>query len=698
MRYTRHPALSSLKRSAAPSVAKAAIAALAASLFGSCARMEPPPGGPEDKVRPFVSAVYPAPGATSVPRRLDARIAFSEWVSPDAARGKVWISPPPPRRLEVEHKGNVLLLRSDAPLDSGTTYVIGVAGSIKDLVGQSLEGPFQLAFSTGTAFDSGRVAGRISAFAGGPAPAGTFAALYPLDPALRRRFGHLSFGGPSALADSAPQPFREPPAYVAPVDSQGSFSVVGLRPGDYRLLAFQDQDADMFPDPALEPMAAGPGVAVSASPVLKPSLALAPMDTTPNRLSGARWVHERLVQGRSLGTLRLAFARPVHPVKALRRELYTVKRATADGKRPSESALPIPVMGIGFDPDGALELLTAPLEPESAYVVLCGPVPDALGNLLDTSRDDASFRAVLDSTASAATTASAPAAAPSGAPPAKDSSAVAGTKAPAYPPLVFLAPRGVDGRFARLPRESLLPSRGLTAYYPRVLDDSLVADLAARLEVKSDTVPVTFFLTRTGPHGLAFRLGPVPLKGQSLHIGHKAPKPPTLPGKADSLAGKPGTPAVKTDTGTGVPAPGPATPPGAAPADGPGGNPGGTPPPPPRQTFTVCDSSRLGSLEFRQDPTARGALLVLRSLVPGLEFARYTPDRESFTVDSLPAGWYSVDYFRDADRDTLWNPGRIKPWTPQEEFARFADSVEVKPGGVSAGGPSGRRLSFPPAW
>lgn len=625
--------------------------AAAAACLAACARMEPPPGGPEDKVRPFVSAVYPAPGATGVSRQLDARIAFSEWVGPEAARGKVWISPPPPRRLEVEHKGNVLLLRSDAPLDTGTTYVIGVSGGIKDLVGQPLEAPFQMTFSTGASLDSGRAAGGLAAFSGGPAPVGTFAAFYPLDPSLRRRFGHLAFGGAAALADSAPQPFREPPAYVAPADSQGGFSVEGLRPGNYRLLAFQDQDGDLFPDPALEPMAAGPGIAVSKAPGLKASLALAPMDTASNRLSEARWAHERMLQGRALGTLRLTFARPVHPVKALRRDLYTVTRAAPDGKGPAKGASPVPVMGIGFDPEGVLELLTAPLEAESAYVVLCGAVPDLLGNLLDTSRDEASFRAVLDS-------ASAPAAAPGNPSP----GAIEKAAAPTDPALVFLGPRRVDGVRGRLNRESLLPSRGLTAYYPRVLDDSLAAALSARLEVKSDTVPIPFTLARTGPHTLAFKLGAIPLKGQDLHIGYKAPKAPAppAPGKADSAGAKAPTP--------------------------------------PRQTFVVCDSSRLGSLEFRQDPTARGSLLVLRTIPPGLEFVRYTPDRETFVVDSLPGGMYSVDYFRDTDRDTLWNPGRVKPWTAQEEFARLADSVEVKPGGVSAGGPSGRRLSLPPSW
>ena len=91
-------------------------------------------------------------------------------------------------------------------------------------------------------------------------------------------------------------------------------------------------------------------------------------------------------------------------------------------------------------------------------------------------------------------------------------------------------------------------------------------------------------------------------------------------------------------------------------------------------------------------------MLVLRALASGMEVSRITPDRDEFTVDSLPEGWYAAAYFRDADRDSLWNPGRIRPWTPQEEFVLFADSIEVRPGGVSPGSASGARLAFPPAW
>jgi uncharacterized protein (DUF2141 family) len=99
--------------------------------------------------------------------------------------------------------------------------------------------------------------------------------------------------------------------------------------------------------------------------------------------------------------------------------------------------------------------------------------------------------------------------------------------------------------------------------------------------------------------------------------------------------------------------------------------------------LTLEDSAKLGSLTFRQDASARGARLVLRSLATGLEYTRVTPPSDEVKIDSLPEGWYVADIFRDVDADGFWSAGRLKPWTPQEPFAHWADSVQVKAGAAS---------------
>ena len=137
-----------------------------------------------------------------------------------------------------------------------------------------------------------------------------------------------------------------------------------MRPGRYLLLGFQDGDQDARPDALTEPLAVGPAVEVGAADTAPRSLALSPLDTAANRLVEARWAHESLKPGRSQGTLRLRFFRAPHPAKALRRDLYTVRKAGVHkagaagcgrtGTAPSRCSI------ICFNPDGELELLYRP--------------------------------------------------------------------------------------------------------------------------------------------------------------------------------------------------------------------------------------------------------------------------------------------------------------------------------------------------
>jgi hypothetical protein len=628
--------------------------------------MEPPPGGPEDTVRPFVTGVHPAPGAVNAPRELDASVAFSEWIDKDAARGKVFLSPPPAKKLEVEVDGNVLRVATDALLDSATTYVLGVSGTVKDLHGLPAEGPFRLMFSTGPALDSGVLAGSIALFPGSRPPPGTFAALYPEEPALRARFGHLvrpNGRDERGRADSLPHPHRERPAYLAPADSLGRFLVEGARPGRYRVFAFQDADRDLIPDPSSEPLAVGPAAHVATAEGPEVSLALSGFDTAAMRLTNARWSHERLIAGFSLGTVRLRFSRPVHPIRALRRELYSVRKAGAVG-----AAGAVEVIDLALHPEtGEVELHTSPLRPDSGYVVRLGPVPDVHGNPIDTARDEAPFTAALADTA-----ASAPAAATTPTP------GTPAATAPEEAVPIFLSPRRMTGFRDKLPREHVLPSRGLLAYYPRLLTDSVLGELTSRLVVRADTVPVPFFLSRRSHHEFLLKLGPVALKGQALRISFRPP-----PAPAGDTAARPVAPAPDTAARGATP--------GAAPAKGAAAQ-GAT-----WAAFTLADTARLGSLSFRQDSSARGSRLVLRLPAAGLEFIRTTPPRAEFQVDSLPAGLYSVEAFRDADADSIWGPGRLDPWTPQDPFVHYADSVTVEAGKTSPGGPAERPLAFPPS-
>jgi hypothetical protein len=648
---TRHTARLRLRglRPAGPAgFAGLAARGLAALALAACAHMEAPPGGPVDTKRPYVSAVLPAPDSTRVGRELHAEIIFSEWVAPDAERGKVYLNPPLTRRIRTDLSGDRLVITSKGLLDTNTSYVLGVLGTVKDLNGQPLEAPLQLAFSTGPALDSGRLYGREGAFQAKP-PAGAFAALYPRGADLRARFQHLTHRNDSVVVPSAqPDPLKERPAYIAPADSQGRFEFKRLRPGRYGLVGFQDINGDLIPNVGSEALAIGPSVDIAAAPGDAQPLALFPYDTLPVRLAEARWAGESVKDKLAYGTVRLKFNRPPHPTQCLRRESYAVRKLGPKGK--ADSGTVVPIYDVCFNPAGEVELQTAPLEPDSQYVAFCAGLRDIYGNLADTAHNRAEFRAIK-----AADT--------------------------AKPVMTFLAPRRISGEVPRLPVDGLQPSRGITVYYPRFLSDSTLGWLRGNLVVKLDTLPAAWSLARLSHHEFAFNVSVnAPLKGQRLSIGLKPDAAALAAAKASADSAKaaaPATPAKDTARAKAAAA---------------------GPQPIPVAAFTLADAAKLGSLKFSQDPSAYGSRLVLRGMASAAEYSRITPASPEFTVDSLPEGFYAVDYFRDTNGDGVWHPGSLAPWAVQEPYVQWADSVEVKAGGVSRGdGDRMRKAASEPA-
>lgn len=644
-------------------------------LVMGCAHMEAPPGGPTDTKRPYVAAVLPAPDAVNAPRDLDARIKFSEWVAPDAERGKVYLVPPLTRKLRTKLAGDELAVTSAGRLDTNTTYILGVLGSVKDINGQPLENPMQLAFSTGPTLDSGRLAGTVVPFQNRPA-AGAFAALYPRGQELRARFQHLTHRNDSVVVPSAqPDPRKEKPAYIAPADSLGRYSFKRLRPGRYGLVGFQDINGDLNPNVGAEGLGIGPSVDIAAAQGEDQTLALAPYDTVPLRLAEARWVGERMQGGKTQGTVRLKFNKPPHPIELLRREAYAVKKVKGAALTVFEVCLnPI---------SGDVELAVGGLDPDSLYEASCPSLRDPFGNLADTARNRATFKA--------------------------DTSVRDTAKAE----LVLLGPRKVSGEVTRLPLERIVPGRGALVYHPRLLTDSALAWLRSHLVVKADTIPVAWTLSKTSHHEFWLQFAwNLPLKGQRLVLGFlpdsvtvntapgQAPAPKTgaatPPAQTAPVAAppKPGTPAAPAAPG----APKPATP-AETPANLSPKNAGATkdsipakptaPQPVTFATFTVAEAAKFGSVKFRQDRSAFGSRLVLRGIGAPWEFTRLTPSAEEVVVDSLPDGLYAVDYFRDMNGDGVWQSGSLAPWALQEPYVHWADSVEVKAGGVNRG--DGRR-------
>ena len=200
--------------------------ALGAAL-AACAKVGPPPGGPEDKTAPAIvrEAVHPPPGAAGVRGDSTVTIVFTE--SPDrrSVMRALAVFPAVDFRA-TSWRGDTLSLTPDPGWAANRNTLIRIGPSAHDPRGNTLAEPFVLRFTTKASADSGTIRGRVWAGRerGGSAHLLVFAA--PAD---------------STVSGSAP-------AAVADAGTNGEFVLDGLDPGTaWRVSGLIDADGDARP-------------------------------------------------------------------------------------------------------------------------------------------------------------------------------------------------------------------------------------------------------------------------------------------------------------------------------------------------------------------------------------------------------------------------------------------------------------------
>jgi hypothetical protein len=193
----------------------------------SCAQIEPPSGGPEDKEAPRVTAVYPESAAVKVPLGDSVALTFSEPVDRRAVEDAFILSPPVEYR-ERSWQRDTWILRLSAPFRARVTYAGLLGAGAKDRHGIALKKPWTWAFSTGDTLDDGTISGEVI----GQRYPGKGAAVYawPWDPAVP----DTSKEGPP------PDPLR-----LGQADLQGKYELPYLPRGrPLRIAALYDRDRD----------------------------------------------------------------------------------------------------------------------------------------------------------------------------------------------------------------------------------------------------------------------------------------------------------------------------------------------------------------------------------------------------------------------------------------------------------------------
>lgn len=192
-------------------------------LLVSCAKMGQPDGGWYDELPPRVVATSPAEGSTNVGRR-QVVIDFDEYITLENASEKVVVSPPQIQMPNIKAQGKRISVDLLDELKPATTYTIDFSDAIADNNEGNPMGKYTYTFSTGAQIDTLEVSGYVLQAEDLEPVKGILVGLY------------------SNLADST---FTTSPMLrVARTDGRGRFTIKGVKAGDYRLYALQDQDND----------------------------------------------------------------------------------------------------------------------------------------------------------------------------------------------------------------------------------------------------------------------------------------------------------------------------------------------------------------------------------------------------------------------------------------------------------------------
>lgn len=194
---------------------------ITAALCG-CAEVIPLTGGPEDDSAPAVVSQEPPQGTMNY-RGNEINVVFDEYVKINDPNATVTINPATVK-VKTALSKRTLKLYWDGNLQQNTTYIIQLNGTVRD-VNEANDSIMQFVFSTGSVIDSLQIKGNVAgAFSNNAMPQVTLGLYAPDSNFLTTR-----------------------PIYATRSNAKGEFTFSYLKPGNYRLFAFNDVNKDQRP-------------------------------------------------------------------------------------------------------------------------------------------------------------------------------------------------------------------------------------------------------------------------------------------------------------------------------------------------------------------------------------------------------------------------------------------------------------------
>jgi len=192
-------------------------------LFPQCAKVVSPTGGPKDTIPPVLVYSIPKLNATGFSGQKIV-LEFDEFIQLKELQQKLLVSPPLKSKPQPKQKGKKLEFELTDTLKPNTTYTFYFSDAVRDNNEGNPIKNFIFSFSTGQTIDTLSLSGRVKNAFTDEAVENALVMLY------------------DTFTDTLP--YTTLPNHIAKTDKEGKFTLVNLKPINYKLVVVDDKNSN----------------------------------------------------------------------------------------------------------------------------------------------------------------------------------------------------------------------------------------------------------------------------------------------------------------------------------------------------------------------------------------------------------------------------------------------------------------------
>jgi uncharacterized protein (DUF2141 family) len=197
-----------------------------------CARQTSPTGGPKDSIPPILNRDQSNPknGQTNF-NSQQIELVFDEAVILNNPKDQIIITPDIRKEYDINAKKNRVVIKLTSELQDTTTYAFNFREAIQDITEKNSPRTLKLAFSTGEYIDSLSFSGTV------------------FNPLTSKEAKDITV---AIYQQDTFNIFQHQPVYFSKTDDKGTYTIANLKPGSYRLYAFDDRNKNLIVDSKTE--------------------------------------------------------------------------------------------------------------------------------------------------------------------------------------------------------------------------------------------------------------------------------------------------------------------------------------------------------------------------------------------------------------------------------------------------------------